>query len=310
MPDARLISRHVTHMAATQTTVSFICPVCNGAVETMADAPPVEWGSAEFASDIFSEDQTEVVCNQCKTEFPAHVQTTANGCDVTLDEYPDTVVEADYPFDTEPDDDWYERDVPASPYEHFTDAYHHLGHLLAQLNDQGRDIHIPPSSLVIVNRMIFTQCIAAVEAYLGDTLKNGVLGSSVATRAMLDREKVLSKTSIPLAAVAANPMIVSETVAKHLSDLIYHRLEQVADLYHIAFGIGIWPNKDTSGKLFGAVKLRHDCVHRNGKDKDGNELTSITREYVNSVLNAALAMVVHIEGGLGRDRSCDCMPGR
>ena len=94
-------------------------------------------------------------------------------------------------------------------------------------------------------------------------------------------------------------------MAKHLSDLIYHRLEQVAELYYIAFGIGIWPNKDASGKLFGAVKLRHDCVHRNGKDKDGNELTGITREYVESVLEAALAMVIHIEGGLGRDKSYD-----
>ena len=292
-------------MAETQTTVSFTCPLCNGAVKTMADAPPVEWGSAEYASDIFSEDQTEVTCNHCDTEFVVRVQTTSNGCEVTLDEYPDTVVEAGYPFDTEPDDAWDDQDVPASPYDHFVDAYHHLGHILAQVNDQGHDIQIPSSSLAILNRMVFTQGIAAMEAYLGDALKNGVLGDSAATRKMLVEDKDLSKISISLADIAANPMIVRDTVSKHLSNLIYHKLAHITELYRVAFGISMWPNKDTSGKLFAAINLRHDCVHRNGKDKEGNELTSITREYVNDILDAARAMVVHIEGGLGRDRSYD-----
>lgn len=263
----------------------------------------MEWGSAEFASDIFSEDQTEVTRTHCKPEFPVHVQTTANGCEVTLDEYPYTVVEADYPFDTVPDDDWYDQDVPVSPYDHFVDAHHHLGHLLAQVNEQGRDIQIPSSSLAIVNRMVFTQAIAAMEAYLGDALKNGVLGDSAATRKMLVEDKELSKISISLADIAANPMIVRDAVAKYLSDQIYHKLTHVTERYRVAFGFSIWPNKDTADKLFAAVILRHDCVHRNGKDKAGNELTGITREYVNGILDAALALVVHIERSLGRDRS-------
>lgn len=32
--------------------------------------------------------------------------------------------------------------------------------------------------------------------------------------------------------------------------------------------------------LFKAVHLRHDCVHRNGFDKNGNELTDSTRSFV------------------------------
>jgi hypothetical protein len=275
----------------------------------MVDAPELDWGSSDLASDLFSEDQTEVKCNHCGTELPVHVQRTSIGCEVTLDDYQDTVVEADCPIDTSPDDDGYDQDVPASPYEHFIDAYHHLGHVLAQVNNQGQEIHIQTSSLAIVNRMIFTQGIAAMEAYLGDTLKNGVLGSSAATRAMLVGDKVLSKMAISLTDIAANPMIVRDTVAKYLSDLIYHKLSPIGELYKIAFGISIFPSKDTADKLFAAVNLRHDCVHRNGKDKAGNELTGITREYVDGILDTALSMVIHIEGGLGRDRSRDWRTG-
>jgi hypothetical protein len=32
--------------------------------------------------------------------------------------------------------------------------------------------------------------------------------------------------------------------------------------------------------LFKAVILRHDCVHRNGFDKDGNELKVFTKAFV------------------------------
>jgi hypothetical protein len=297
-------------MAATKTPVSFICPECNQAVETMVDAPAVEWGGAESASDVFAEDQTEVTCNHCKTEFPVRVQTVAYGCEVTLDDYPNTEVEAGYPFDTEPDDDWYDRDVPASPYEHFTDAYHHLGHLLAQITGEARKIYVPPSSLELFNRMVFTQGIAALEAYLGDTLKNGVLGSAHSTRAMLVGDNELKAMSISLADIAANPKIVQDTVAKHLSGLIYHNLAKVNKLYKIAFGINIWPSKGASDKMYVAVEWRHHCVHRNGKDKDGNLLTGITREYVDDILDTARDMVIHIEGGLGRDRSRDWLPSR
>ena len=36
---------------------------------------------------------------------------------------------------------------------------------------------------------------------------------------------------------------------------------------------------ENNEKVDEAVRLRHDCVHRNGRDKDGIELTVFTKEY-------------------------------
>jgi hypothetical protein len=294
-----------------QSTIVFSCPCCGSVVRAHVDVPEPDWSQVESASDVASEGQTTVVCSHCKWEFEATVQLDPSNCLVTLDDYPDTNVVADMAFFTPPEEDeWESLDIPSSPYEHFTDAYHHLGHLLTQVNDQGGEIHIPLASRSVLNRMVFTQQIGALEAYLGDTLKNGVLGSSAATELMLEGDIDLKKMTIPLAAIARNPMVVHDTVRHHLSSLIYHNLAKVEKLYRIAFGISIWPDKDVAKKLFVAVKERHDCVHRNGKDKDGNSLTQITRDYVNDILDTTLSMVIHIEGGLGRDRTGHLPAGR
>jgi len=67
-------------------------------------------------------------------------------------------------------------------------------------------------------------------------------------------------------------------------------------LYEIALQLRILPlvesNKDD---LFKAVSLRHDCIHRNGFDKDGNELTVFTKQFVQEQANLIRNSVEKIE---------------
>lgn len=290
-----------------QSEVQFNCPKCGEMVRADVDVPEPDWSHVERSSDVVGDGQTSIECSKCYTVLEATVEFDASQCRITLDDHPETRVIAQPAFFSPPDEDW--ADIPSSPYDHFLDAHYHLAHLLAQVNDQGGEIHIPVATQAILNRMVFTQQIGALEAFLGDTMKNGVLGSSDSTQKLLEGDLDLKKTAIPLAAIAKNPMIVRDSVAKHLSGLIYHNLAKVEKLYQLAFGISIWPNDDVKTKMFLAVKERHDCVHRNGKDKDGNSLTQITREYVTDIQASALAMAIHIEGGLGRDRSADLSLG-
>jgi hypothetical protein len=64
-------------------------------------------------------------------------------------------------------DDWLDYEASANPYRVFMASYHHTGDLLA---DHGgvRGDHL-------VNRMIFSPQITALEAYLGDNLLNEVM---------------------------------------------------------------------------------------------------------------------------------------
>jgi hypothetical protein len=43
------------------------------------------------------------------------------------------------------------------------------------------------------------------------------------------------------------------------------------------------------------VLLRHDCVHRNGFDKDGNELKVFTKAFVQNTADLIKAFVESIE---------------
>jgi hypothetical protein len=84
-------------------------------------------------------------------------------------------------------------------------------------------------------------------------------------------------------------------VKEHLQGVLYHNLAKVAVLYRLALQVDIWPDKQTQNELFFAVSRRHDYVHRNGNDKDGNPLPKLTRADVWAVLEALRRMVEHIE---------------
>jgi len=47
--------------------------------------------------------------------------------------------------------------------------------------------------------------------------------------------------------------------------------------------------------LFKAVMLRHDCVHRNGFDRDGNELKVFTKAFVQDTADLIKVFVENIE---------------
>ncbi len=225
------------------------------------------------------------------------MQNSASDCTVTLDEYPDVEVIADNAFfSPSEEDDWLNADLPENPAGIFMDSHNHSGDILAEYGVGGTGVL--SHSAFIINRMVFAQQVSALEAYLGDTLVQQVMFSQEAMDRLLDKEEELKDVKIGLADIVKSPNIVSETVRAHLQGILFHNLAKVAVLYKIALKINIWPNDDIKTSLFRAVKYRHDCVHRNGRDKNGTELTVFTTEYVTSMLEAMRELVQHIEVAL------------
>ena len=52
-----------------------------------------------------------------------------------------------------------------------------------------------------------------------------------------------------------------------LSDLVYHNLHKIKSIYKDTIGVDIGNIEEISK----AIQIRHDIVHRNGKDKEGHE---------------------------------------
>lgn len=147
----------------------------------------------------------------------------------------------------------------------------------------------------LVNRMIFSQQITALEAYLGDTLLNEVMGDKVAMQRLIDKDADLAKEKFTLSEVSKDPGLVERKVRTHLREVMYHNLKKVDVLYNIALGVRILDLAADKASLFKAVLLRHDCVHRNGFDKEGNEIDVFTKAFVQDTADLIKAFVEGIQ---------------
>jgi len=213
-----------------------------------------------------------------------HHETDAGGHEVVED--------FDYGLEhEEPEpDEWVDYDVPSNPFSIFMDSYRQTSLLLVDHGkDDGRDL---------VNRLVFSHQVTALEAYLGDTLINTVAGDADAMQRLIDGDEELSREKFTLAEIRNDPDLVGRRVREHLRAILYHNLAKVDVLYNIALGIRILNLTSNKDALFKAVKLRHDCVHRNGFDKDGNELVVFTKTFVIETADVIRSFVESIENAV------------
>lgn len=185
------------------------------------------------------------------------------------------------------DDYWLNVDIPDEPIDIFMKSHRRTGDLLAEHGGNGSD--------QILNRMIFSHQVTALEAYLGDTLIKATLADPVAMKRLIGDYTDLNKQKYTLAEVAAEPDLVKIKVRSHLGSILYHNIKKVNVLYKIALKFEILPLARDRGALIELVTLRHDCVHRNGFDKDGKELTVFTKEFVLGAADLIREFVVKIE---------------
>ncbi len=274
-------------MQGYKSDISFTCPACNEQVSTSIDVPEPDW-TADRASDMVGQDDTEVECPECDALFSAFVLNRGGDCVVTLHEYPQTRLEASMGYYDGPDDEpWADYSVPANPYAVYLDSHHETGDLLAEHGGEG---------MCVVNRMIFAQQISALEAYLGDTLINGALDDEAVQR-LLVNDAELAKLKYTLAEVLANPELVKTAVKSYLKSIIYHKLPKVRAVYKIVYEVDLFAMMNDGDKeaIIKAIEYRHDCVHRNGRDNDGNLLEVFTKEYVQRTADTIRRLVVNIQ---------------
>lgn len=184
-------------------------------------------------------------------------------------------------------DEWIDYSVPDDPFTIFMDSYHHTGDLLA---DHGKD-----HGGFLLNRMVFSHQVTALEAYLGDTLINAVMDDATAMQHLIEQDGDLAREKFTLAEISKEPALVEHKVREHLRSILYHNLAKVDVLYNIALGISILDDAKDKESLFKAVMLRHDCVHRNGFDKDGDELQVFTKKFVQDTADLIKDLAESIE---------------
>lgn len=200
----------------------------------------------------------------------------------------------DLQHDSVDPEEWLDYAVPENPHTVFLNSYLHTSELLKEKGSN--------DGANLLNRMVFSHQVTALEAYLGDTLINVVMDEPECLQRLIARADELKQEKFSLEEISKERNLVHRKVREYLRGILYHNLSKADVLYEIALGFGILNKMKDRKAMFVAMSLRHDCVHRNGRDKDGKELTVFTKGFVQTTADRIKDLVAEVEAEVDRRR--------
>lgn len=231
------------------------------------------------------DDQCEITCDNCELEYFGHVWVGPGSATFEIEEPHEFTIEGDMPMYGPDPDEPYEP--PDDPHSIAREALYQLSSMIGTKG--------PENDPQFVNRLVFAGAVSSLEAYLGDTLINAVQSEEGVRKELLKKYPDLGGETFTAAELASDPEAISKRIVTRLKDVLFHNLGVATNLYKAAFGITLAPKKEVRDCLFLAMPKRHDCVHRNGRKKDGEKLTDFTDDYVKQTLDAIIEVVDHVE---------------
>lgn len=220
-----------------------------------------------------------ITCDGCGSAYETHILAKFSDTSVRI---PNT---ADVAFDVRELED--EGDVVAEiESTRQLDIYRKVtSDIVALLRHQQ-----PETARATLNNMLFAQVVTAIEAYLSSSFIATVVNDDHLIRRLVETDPELAKRQFSLREIFERWSELKVTVAKYLKDLIFHDLKKVKPMYASVLEIDL----GEVGWLFKAILIRHDCVHRNGFDKDGTQ-NEISAEAIVELVRQSARLVSSIE---------------
>jgi uncharacterized protein (TIGR02646 family) len=143
-----------------------------------------------------------------------------------------------------------------------------------------------------LRHMLYANVITCLETYLSDAFINTVKSQKDLMRRFVETFHGFRSMKFNLTDIFACYESIDETAIKAMGDVIYHDLSKVSGMYKDALGVEFPRDVEF---LYKAVRVRHDIVHRNGKEKSGNS-HSISAEELENLISQVVNFVEHIQG--------------
>ena len=240
--------------------------------------------------------QSEVHCEYCGKRFACNVEVAGGKCLVALQDVPDHAISVGQPRLWPPAADWLNGPPSKSPYNDFSLSLSELKRIATRAHELAGDS--------LTNRMCFSQIMSAFEAYLSDTLLNGVDQDFDKMIAVAEKDTELNKIRFTLTDVSKGKSLVAEKVTDHLRGLIYHNIPRISPLYEAAFGTPIIQERTDLETFMKYVSDRHDCVHRNGRDKNDASPVKFTVQFVLDAISFFEAVTERLEESIRANNDC------
>jgi len=279
-------------MADYASDITFTCPNCEENVEILVPIPEPNWAE-DKAIDRMTQDEVEVECPECGETYEANVTNWDGHVEMEFTGFPNLAVSCSQGYDRalDFDEDWW-LNVPATPEIIFRQSMREADRLLEESGSE----HVTNT----MNRMVFVHHFSALEAYLSDTLFNAVKSSHRALVNIVSKDVDLKESKIALIEIIEDPGLVMNMVANHLKSQIYHNFSKLSVLFKLSLGVNIFPDEAVKLRLYKGLPVRHDCVHRNGRTKDGVEHSGLSKAYLRELAQDMERLVDHIEASLNK----------
>ncbi|MFA7318225.1 MAG: hypothetical protein WC029_11805 [Sulfuricella sp.] len=257
--------------------LTFSCQCGAFVDETVAcDGPNV---LAETNSASLREYWETIICDGCGKDYDTRIICTLSDTNISV---PNVV---DLAFDVH---DLFEQEDVVSEIESTRqlDVYRKVSTDIISLLRNPHSAEVQAT----LNNMLFAQVVTAMEAYLSSSFISTVVNDEALIRRLVETDPELAKRQFSLREIFTQWEELKHLVARHLKDLIFHELKKIKPMYlavlDIDFGDVAW--------LFKAVIVRHDCVHRNGFDKAGNQ-QQIESDAIIELVKQCTHLVAEIE---------------
>lgn len=217
---------------------------------------------ADRNKDSYVESDDEIDCEDCGENYQVVIMNSFGGADVYIDGG-NVEVHSGVPyFDQEDlDDDMYWREEPS---EQLRILNSHLDSAESLLK-----IDVAQHNAFSLNVMIYGHVVAATEGFLSSVFIKTTTRSEDLIRRLIETDPKFSEMKFSMSQLFKERESIKGTVAAYLQNLIFHDLKKVKPMYKAVLGLDLgdidW--------LFKAVSKRHDCVHRAGYDKEGNQIS-------------------------------------
>lgn len=132
--------------------------------------------------------------------------------------------------------------------------------------------NLPDTPSQLVMKMNYAYAVTLMETCLADMLKHSVLTHDVFMDNAVTKITEFKTLKVSLKDIHNDPNYVSSYVMNFLTQILYHKIDLVVSIYRLILDED-YPVQigDKIGTLMKIAEIRHDIVHRNGFDKEGNE---------------------------------------
>lgn len=141
-------------------------------------------------------------------------------------------------------------------------------------------------------RLAFSSIIASLEAYLADYFYDAVMETEQTMDKLFANSEEFQKKKFTIKEVLEFQATKRAKAKRYIQNTIWHRLNVVEGLYSKVLSVSF--DNELIEKIRLYISIRHDIVHRNGRDKDGR-LQEITEDKIISCISNVQRLVENIE---------------